>query len=194
MTRPWDYDPESYWEMRGLTYPLEAHAHVYPNFPGREEVKQLLDELKPKSLLDLGCGSGRLFDLYLGIPRVLAVDGSSTMLAHARKRAEELKLSNIEVKQLKAQNIGELGEEIDLVLTRNVLMHVKPDDIVQVVHAIKKVARSSVLLVEYASNPTRGVYLSPHNFVYDYPGLFSDWTCKVQKDVEGDTLFLFRRN
>ena len=64
---------------------------------GRLEARQagervLADVLPPapRSVLDLGCGDGRLAALALaerpGIERVVAVDRSAPMLAHARER------------------------------------------------------------------------------------------------------------
>ncbi len=64
---------------------------------GRLEARQageraLVDVLapSPRSVLDLGCGDGRLAALALaerpGIERVVAVDRSAPMLAHARER------------------------------------------------------------------------------------------------------------
>ena len=40
------------------------------------------------AVLDLGCGSGRLFEAFLrgGAPRVVGVDGSPALLRRARRR------------------------------------------------------------------------------------------------------------
>ncbi len=60
-----------------------------PRAAGEEVLTTLLPD-SPRSVLDLGCGDGRLAALVLdqrpGIQEVVAVDASPAMLGHARRR------------------------------------------------------------------------------------------------------------
>ena len=60
-----------------------------PRSAGEEVLATLLPD-SPRSVLDLGCGDGRLAALVLdqrpGVEEVVAVDASAAMLGHARRR------------------------------------------------------------------------------------------------------------
>ena len=184
------YDPESYWMLRGYTYPYEDHGFMFTDFPGRREVSSILSKLKPSSLLDVGCGAGRLFPLYKEVPRVLAVDFSPSMLMHAYKMRRWLGLENIEIRRFDVRELNRLEESFDLVLSRTVLMHIKPEDIGRTVEGIIKVCKRYVLLIEYFDSPEG---LSPHNYSHDYPVLFSRMKLEYSKYIAGDVLFLYRK-
>jgi SAM-dependent methyltransferase len=67
-------------------------------------------EIRLGSVLDFGCGAGRLtLPLARRAKRVVACDISPTMLAHARRNAEAAGLSNIEFVQL--------GDQLELSAT-----------------------------------------------------------------------------
>ena len=185
-----EYEPESYWLLRGYTYPYEDHGFRFTDFPGKREVSSILSRLKPSSLLDVGCGAGRLFPLYKGVPRVLAVDFSPSMLMHAYKMRSRLGLGNIEVRRFDVRELNRLEESFDLVLSRNVLMHIKPEDIGRTVEGIISVCKGYVLLIEYIGSPEG---LSPHNYSHNYPVLFSKMKLEFSKKVDGSSLFLYRK-
>lgn len=71
------------------------------------EVEKMLTKLKPKSVLDIPCGTGRYLSVYgkLRVKEVTAVDVSSSMIALAkRKNAEKTKVRFLvkDVRNLKA--------------------------------------------------------------------------------------------
>lgn len=76
-------DPDSVARYLARIGGLEPHA------AGEEVLATLLPD-SPRSVLDLGCGDGRLAALVLdhrpGVEEVVAVDASAAMLGHARRR------------------------------------------------------------------------------------------------------------
>lgn len=63
-------------------------------------VEKMLRKLKPKSILDVPCGTGRFFNVYnsLGEVNVIAVDVSSSMLEQAQKKADKCKTATLTLK------------------------------------------------------------------------------------------------
>ena len=83
-----DQDHLSSWsDARRVDWYLDRVDRLAPRIAG-EDVLQTLLPAAPDSLLDLGCGDGRLAGLALGVRpglrRVVAVDSSPAMLERAR--------------------------------------------------------------------------------------------------------------
>ena len=86
---PEDPQPSSWSDPDRVERYLARISAVLPRVAGEEAMVSLLPD-SPRSVLDLGCGDGRLAALVLEhrptIERVVAVDASPAMLAHARER------------------------------------------------------------------------------------------------------------
>lgn len=65
-------------------------------------VAKMLKRLKPKSILDVPCGTGRFFKVYdtLGKVKVLAVDVSTEMIAQAKQKKVKHAEMTIKVKDV----------------------------------------------------------------------------------------------
>jgi SAM-dependent methyltransferase len=75
-----------------------------------DTVRQMLNKLRPRSVLDVPCGTGRYFELYdaLRVKRVIAVDVSDAMLDIARKkttRHAHVSLICKDVRKLKVKTV-----------------------------------------------------------------------------------------
>ena len=175
-----------YWEIRGRNYKSNE------GFMGNVLVKRIINDLAPKSLLDVGCGGGRLFSLYTKIPKVTAIDFSSSMLNNAKKLIQKKKYANITCVLLDASEISKLGQKFDLVVTRTVLLHIPPNKINQVVNQMKRVCKKNILILEYYSLKNKSLR-SFHCFNHQYDALFKDLKLLVKEKVGKKTLFLFQR-
>ena len=185
-----EYSPKQFWEQRGQLYPFEIQGFSFFDFPFKSEFESKIAELKPKSILDAGCGAGRLFPLYKGVERVLAVDFSTSMLKYASMVKLTLGLSNVEIRNFDIRDAAFIGESFDLILTRQVLMHIKPEDIKKTVDGLIGICKKNILIHEYfGASPT----LAPHNFRHDYPTLFSKLKAVEQKDVDGGIFMLLEK-
>jgi len=58
-------------------------------------------------LLDAGCGTGQVFQVMAPyFAEVLAIDPDPDMVAHARRAAAQLGLANVEVRQMRAEDVS----------------------------------------------------------------------------------------
>jgi ubiquinone/menaquinone biosynthesis C-methylase UbiE len=90
-------------------------------------VRQRLDaHFAPRSVLDFGCGVGRmLLPLAERCERAVGVDVSETMLAEAREHCGRRGLSNVRLVRSDGDDLSSLGT-FDLVHSFIVLQHISP--------------------------------------------------------------------
>jgi len=162
---------QNYWNHRAPEY------HV-PDVFGRNVVQAYLRKLKPRSLIEVGCGSGELFPLYKRIPHVVAVDWSSEMLERSRRRINRHAYPNITLKQLDI-TCEAVPERFDVLLTRTVLMHIPPEHIFEA--AVNLLSMSKQLLLFEFYQPDQVSRLAPHNWHHNYPVIFMKLGCKLME-------------
>ncbi|HEX9399787.1 MAG TPA: TIGR04290 family methyltransferase [Anaeromyxobacter sp.] len=106
-----------------------APDHFLGDYPGpvwRAIAPALPEDLRGKTVLDLGCNAG-FFSLEMkrrGAARVVAVDFDPRYLAQARLAAEIAGLE-LELRELSVYDVGALGEKFDVVLFMGVLYHLR---------------------------------------------------------------------
>ncbi len=87
------YDPKSYWDKRAFAYlrfePFRVARELLLSPLRIRLIDQEIRRLAPKSLMEVGCGPGRMLPLYAGLPEVHCVDFSKSMLRRARSRAKK---------------------------------------------------------------------------------------------------------
>ena len=89
--------------------------------------KEIIDSLRPTSLLDVGCGTGRFISLLNPeIKRVLGVDLSPKAILFAKAFLNNNREGNIELLESDATNIN---EEFDVVTAIEVLEHIPDQDV-----------------------------------------------------------------
>src|SRR6478672_4876537 len=141
------YKPGEQWERFGATDPYYGVYSVdefrTPNLDeaarerffasGEEHVDRVLglvrrvvrEDFSPASVLDHGCGVGRLVVPFAGrAERVVGVDVSPSMLAEARRNCDARGLDNVEL--VPAERLASLRPEFDLVHSFIVLQHIPP--------------------------------------------------------------------
>ena len=113
-------------------YKLERDHHIQVEIPGfffpalKSALKHFGD-IKDKSIIDLGCGSGAtsLFFAHHGA-NVISIDSSSIAISRLSKYCDENLIRNIEPIRLAAQDILSLGKKVDLVFGSMILHHIEP--------------------------------------------------------------------
>lgn len=123
-----------------------------------------LEKIKPTRVLDIGCGSGRLFPLYaeLMIPEVIGIDFSSVAISKVKP------YPNCSARVMEAENLNFPSNYFDAAISNAVLRHIPPGP--PIARAISNIAEQckSVLLKE----PVRGRQFS-YDFRHDYETLFA---------------------
>ena len=98
----------------------------YPNVKWRRFSSVVPDSLEGKSVLDIGCNAG-FYAMEMkrrGADRVLGLDTDDEYLEQA-KFAADISGLKIEFRKLSAYDVGQLGEQFDLVIFMGVLYHLR---------------------------------------------------------------------
>ncbi len=152
-------------------------------------LSRIISSSKPRRILDIGCGSGRLFPLYndLKINEVVGIDISNKALKIANSRYS---YSNIKTYN---QHILDLNFPIhyfDLVISNRVLQHIPQNEIEIVIKKLTELGKRIYINEMYDSDHFgESFYL----FKYDYILLFDKFGFQViERGCLGkQTWFLF---
>jgi len=131
-------------------------------------IARKLREIQPQTILEVGCGTGRLFSLYKDKPTT-CVDSSEKMLVRARRLCKRKGYTNIRLLKMDICELR-LGRCYDVAISSNVLLHISPDKIHEAVRRICKHA-SEVICVEWVEED--GVDVG-NCYLHDYVGLFNE--------------------
>lgn len=159
------YDPASYWRQRGETYEAKFREEHY-----RAQEQALVNVLVGfdfGSVLEVGCGFGRIGELVAGLrpdATYTGIDLSPAMLEGARARVPGAELVESSLLDFKP------GRDYDLVLAVEVLMHVPPVDIERSVRKLLSLTGRNLVTLDWTT-PLPRKKTSAHNFLHDYPAL-----------------------
>ena len=163
----WDQRSSDYLTWgEGVSFNLIKRNLVYANIL-RLMLARKIKELQPCSLLEVGCGPGRLFSLYQGISSVVCVDLSPKMVMRARQTAKEKGLSNIMVQEMDAGCLC-FEKVFDMIITSNLLLHIPHVMIEKVISSICRYS-SDVVCVEWVEP---GGVDCGDCYLHDYEELF----------------------
>jgi len=154
-------------------------------------LRRIISSLSANSILDIGCGSGRLFPLYesLGIKEVIGQDVAQRALdlAKARYDYSRIKLINVPIEALDYPEFY-----FDLVISNHILQHILPNSIESTIKTICKLGR--FIYINELSD-TDGIPTSPYMFKHDYMRLFGIFGFKAQnKGLLGKQTWLLFTN
>jgi SAM-dependent methyltransferase len=97
-------------------------------------------DFAPAAVLDHGCGVGRLVvNFARDAERVVGVDVSPSMLAEARRNCDRRGLGGVEL--VRADRLGSLAPEFDLVHSFIVLQHIPPAQGIPIVETLARLVR-----------------------------------------------------
>jgi 2-polyprenyl-3-methyl-5-hydroxy-6-metoxy-1,4-benzoquinol methylase len=122
----------------------------------------LIDRYKPSSILDVGCGSGRLFGLYQQkhINDVIGIDVSEKALKLANRDFPTVKTMRMKTEDM---NFG--YKQFDLAICNRTLQHIPKQNIDTV---IKKLCSSSWMVYINELTSSDGISESKDMFKHDY--------------------------
>lgn len=166
-----------------------SNAKIYRNLNWGYEylcymlyVKSIIERISPKSILDIGCGDGRLFSLLECNARKVGVDLSGRAIILARALNDGCEFHN--------SNVSDINETFELVSAIEVLEHIPDNNISKFIENVtnkivdqgffvisvptkniplnKKHYRhyDFELLLEHVLNNSKKLKLVEHNFVY----------------------------
>lgn len=130
-----------------------------------EYLLNLLKDINFESVFEIGCGWGRITKLIL--------DNFKTKTYHACDISpDRAKLVGIDVITKPFQEI-EFNQKYDLVIAVEVLMHIPPEEIKQVIDKIYMISKKHIVTLDYFPKGQRVTNLAPFNFIHEYKELFT---------------------
>jgi len=113
-------------ELGGVRTAPDHFLGDYPAIKWRNFAHAIPDDLRGKTVLDIGCNGG-FYSIEMkrrGAARVVGIDSDEDYLAQARFAAE-VTGHEIEFRRLSVYDLGALGERFDIVLFMGVLYHLR---------------------------------------------------------------------
>ena len=169
------YVPKEYWLERGKVYKQEFQYNK--KFKLQEQM--LIDYLKKQvsfsTVLEVGCGFGRITKLLLSnfpeITEYLAVDLSPEQIENAKKyvlgvdKRTALKFIVSDIQSL------ELDSKYDLVIAPEVLLHILPSEIKDVIARLEGWSKKNIVNIDWYEEvvPRKA---APHNFIHQYEEIY----------------------
>ena len=180
------YNPSEYWHERGKVY---KKNFSYNNaFRLQEEIliKYLNDNIftsdqSVKSVLELGCGFGRIAKLLLtkfsSIQEYLAVDLSPHQLENAKKYVGSdngkitFLLSDI-------QSLNTNNKKYDLVILSEVLLHILPTEIDSIINKLVSLSKKHIINIDWYEDNLPSDYRkrATYNFIHRYETIYNKYT------------------
>ena len=143
-----DYDPKKYWDNRAdLWDRLEGNE-----IDGKEKyiVMNELNQLKAKSVLDIGCGNG-LWSSEFKEQDYCGIDISNKLIKRAQKKHKGL-----DFRTLRVEDVEQLGKKFDVIFSYTCLLHIKPEEFEEAIKPLKKVAKYLMLIEPTVEPDYRG--------------------------------------
>jgi len=174
-----------FWLAWGKTYKEQFDAALESRgqaFALQEQMLlDYLSGLKLDSVLEVGCGFGRITKLVMerfNPKEYIAIDLSPDQLENARKYVND---DRVEFFNYSIEEFRCFPEKFDLVLACEVLMHIPPEDIVAVMYKMAMLARKGgqIVHVDWYQQPVPQIAKDNFCFVHDYEKIYGpDWTVK----------------
>jgi SAM-dependent methyltransferase len=150
-------------------------------------IGRLIETNRVTSVLDVGCGSGRLFGLYRsrGVATVVGVDISKRALAIARERYPTVRTVPVPIEELPIE-----AARFDLAVCNRVLQHVPPSNIRRV---IQRLARTAPMVYVNELSASDGERESYYMVRHDYTTLFGREGCRLIEEgrIDVQTFLVF---
>lgn len=166
-----------YWRKAGETY--ASRFKTSAAYEEQERVlRELLGSIEFDSVLEIGCGFGRMTAIVQEFKpsRYLAIDVSHEQLAEAERRVPgpEYLLTSVEE--------FDTDEKFDLVLASEVLMHIPPESVGEVIAQMLERANKHVISIDlYGWPEALNGPLVGHNWSHNYGAFYPLAQTKVRE-------------
>jgi len=195
------YNPDEYWKTRGKTYKTDFDSRsgslVHRAKYGTQErlLFELLGRLSFKSVLEIGCGFGRVTKLMVGkFPTIESYDALDLSPDQLKSAEAYVNSSKVKYHCTPFQAFPGMEKSYDLVLASEVLLHVTPDEIKGFLARMVALSKMHVVHIDWSpKSPPKS--FAPHNFPHDYLGLYKELGGKIRGleviRVKGRVLAIF---
>jgi putative sugar O-methyltransferase len=181
-----NYNPSEYWHERGKVYQKNFIYDKYMRLQEKLLIKHLTNYVftsdeSIKSVLELGCGFGRITKLLLtkfpNIKEYLAIDLSPHQLENAKKYVDSNK-DKITFFRSDIQTLDTNNKKYDLVIISEVLLHIIPAEIDSIIKKIISLSNKHIVNIDwYEDNlPVDYKKKATYNFIHQYEALYKKYT------------------
>lgn len=176
------YDPQAFWDDYGDRYfkSFDKREKFQFGLTGQNPVAWLifkLEALQPGSILEAGCGFGRLAPFLIDaniVSEYWGVDFSDKILKCAEEYLKDYhKKDRIHLQNASAKHMPYSDESFDIVMTNELLMHMTSTKVDHCLREFRRIARKYIVLVE------RFVYVGEH----PYPHIWSHDIMKLAGNI-----------
>jgi ubiquinone/menaquinone biosynthesis C-methylase UbiE len=148
-------------------------------FPQHIWLAEIVNQSKPKTILEVGCGFGRnlnyLITTLTGSPLLIGSDFSLNMLKLSQNKLQgKIPLINANILSLPFSD-----SSCSLVFTHGVLMHTKPKEVETALDELIRVASNKIVIIEEVR--TRPQQINTHTWAHDYLKLLSAKPVKINQ-------------
>lgn len=146
-------------------------------FPQHYWLATIITKLKPKTILEAGCGFGRnlkfLSQQGINPQQLTGIDFSPKLL----KLAQQHLPPSIKLSQDNLTHLPFEASHFDLSFTHGVLMHLTPAQIQLALSELIRVTRHWLILIEETRN--KPVKINHFTWAHDYPQLINQFKLKI---------------
>ena len=180
------YNPSEYWHERGKVY--KNNFKYNKNFFLQEELiitylneNVFTPDESTKSVLELGCGYGRITKLLLTkfptlIKEYFAVDLSPHQIENAKKYVD----SNNDKLIFSVSDIQsfDTNKKYDLVILSELLLHVLPSEIDSIIKKILLLSDKHIINIDWYEDSLPQDYKirATYNFIHQYEAIYKKYT------------------
>ena len=180
------YEPVNYWQTRGKVF-YKENPYEDKEWRGIEgQFISYISKLKFESVLEFGCGFGRITSLMLknfpNIKKYKAVDLSPHQIENAKKYVNNDKV------EFEVSTIQDLDEtkKYDLVIGFAVLMHVPPQEIEKVIKKLVNLSKKEIVHSDWDDRGQSKVSMAKFCFIHNYKNIYKN-TCNI-KNIKTETI------
>jgi trans-aconitate methyltransferase len=153
---------------------------------------------KPESIFEVGCGRGRLAHFFARIwpeTSYTAIDVGQTQLRDAKRLRPDGVYKQADILTYVPDPVSELAA-YDLVVSAEVLMHIKPNDLHLAFSKMKTLAnraKGRILVIEWVPLPhdLEKMQVAYWNFPHDYPALFKAAGSSILAEIRTDKQVIY---
>lgn len=182
------YDPAQYWEGRATELAAvydQPETWATRGWPSdeleRRAVPEMLGRAEARSVLVIGCGSGRQYGFLAPLGFELSgFDISPTLVRICNERYREIPS---QVDNVVGAHRGRA--KVDAVYSSHVLQHIEPESIEQAVDSVKRMARKLIVIREARFLKCA----SDYQWAHDYTALFNDWALSTRITTDNESQY-----
>jgi acetyltransferase-like isoleucine patch superfamily enzyme len=154
-----------YWEFRTA----DLHRTAVATQAEEDLIHAIIERYAIESVLDVGCGTGRLFPAYrrAGLKRVVGIDIASRALSIAGRLYPEFETQRTRAERLTFER------PFDAAIINRVLQHIDPMDLPDALDRICQSASKVIYVNEISDSERADISGAHYMFEHDYVSMFS---------------------